>query len=74
MNRKFKKFEVWVGGSWPIYIEAPSEQDARAHARHILEVKRPPNDTGVWETPPGYFDGIIENNRQMVKGTGLCTT
>ncbi|MDW7726824.1 MAG: hypothetical protein SCH70_06860 [Candidatus Methanoperedens sp.] len=74
MSRKFKKFQVWIGGSRLMDVEAPSEKAARKYARNSLGVERLPKDTCVCEIPLDYYDGMIKNNREMVKGTSLCTT
>jgi len=74
MSRKFKTFQVWIGGSQLLDIEAPSKKAAKSYARSRLGVERLPKDTCVCEIPPDYYNSMIENNRRMVKGTGLCTT
>jgi hypothetical protein len=74
MSRQLKKYQVWLGGSRLVDVEASSEQEARESVRKSFGMKRLPNDTCVCQTPWNYYDKMIENNRESIKGTGLCLT
>lgn len=74
MQKQLKKYQVWVGGSRLIDVKAFSEREARESVRIYLGVKRLPNDTGVCQIPWDYYDKMIEHNRALIKGTGLCLT
>lgn len=74
MSKRLKKYQVWLRGSSRIDMTAHSEQGARESVRNSLRIKRLPNDTCVYEIPWNYYDRMIANNRDYIRGTGLCLT
>ncbi len=57
-----RKFQVWIGGTAPLDIEAGNEQGARQQARDILGVERLPYGSIVCEISHEYYKEIVAIN------------
>lgn len=74
MHRGKRKYTVWIGGNQRMDTQESSKASALQNARNRLGVKRLPEGTCAIAYEPGYFEKIADENRRLVKGTGLCTT
>ena len=60
-----RNYQVWLRGSDLNDVRANSEEEAREYIRKFYGFKRLPKGTAVIEIPPGYYDQMVENNREI---------
>lgn len=67
-----RKFQVWVGGTTLLDIEAGNGQEARQQARELLNLARLPRGTTLYEIPHNYYKEIVAlNTMQGFDATNL---
>ena len=59
------KYVVWLRGNIRIDTYATSKKEALQQTREEFNFKRLPNHTTVIGYPPGYFEDIAKNNRDI---------
>lgn len=69
------KFTFFIpGNGFTMEFYGKDEKEARESAREWLGVKRLPDGTFVEPYNHKSTEFIRKSNRELVKGTGLCTT